>query len=194
MVISKKTIIFQDSKGSPTFPRGGRWGTFAFSYRTCDFPWGGGGGSGPPVPLWICTWVMYKWGPPRGCHLWATWEKRHLFQGNKGQILRGRGEHIGKQIFDLGNSGEQESRGVARGFIMLKPTKKNVEIRDIRPSYFTSNIVNIVNNKGADQTAWASRLVCALVVCKQISQDFLHRGSQWCWSIEFLPHPGKPHV
>ena len=24
------------------------------THITCDFP--GGGGSGPPIPLWICTW------------------------------------------------------------------------------------------------------------------------------------------
>ena len=48
------SIIFQGSKrvrgeGCPAFSRG--WGQFAIpteTYRTCDFP--GGGGSGPPVP------------------------------------------------------------------------------------------------------------------------------------------------
>ena len=54
---------------------------------------------------------------------------------------------------------------------MLKPTKYNVELRDIRPSYFT---LNIANNKGADQTARTRRLVCAFIVCKQQSKDFLH--------------------
>ena len=54
---------------------------------------------------------------------------------------------------------------------MLKPTKIFGELRDIRPSYFT---LNIANNKGADQTARTRRLVCAFVVCKQQSQDFLH--------------------
>ena len=57
---------------------------------------------------------------------------------------------------------------------MLKPTKIFGELRDIRPSYFT---LNKANNKGADQTARMRRLVCAFVVCKQQSQDFLPRRS-----------------
>ena len=55
MVIPKKTIIFQDSRGSnilfwkrgltysrggPTFSRGGGGGPIAFSYRTCDLSGG----------------------------------------------------------------------------------------------------------------------------------------------------------
>ena len=49
------------------------------------------------------------------------------------------------------------SRGVARGFIMLKPTKiwrvKNIDFS-----------FQIANNKGADQTAQMRRLVCAFAV------------------------------
>ena len=29
------------------------------TYKTCDFS-GGGGGSGPPIPLWIRAWVRNK--------------------------------------------------------------------------------------------------------------------------------------
>ena len=63
MVISKKSIIFQGSRGGPTFSRGsnffqgggggGGGGSNCLfpieTHITCDFP-GGGGGSGPPVP------------------------------------------------------------------------------------------------------------------------------------------------
>ena len=59
--------------------------------------------------------------------------------------------------------------GIARHLIMWKPPPKNGELRDIRPSYFT---FQIVNNKGADQTALMRRLVCAFVVGKQQSQGF----------------------
>ena len=54
-LISKKTIIFQGSRGGPTFSRGGGGPTFSRgsnclfpieTHITCDFP----GGSGPPVP------------------------------------------------------------------------------------------------------------------------------------------------
>ena len=46
---------------------------------------------------------------------WGTGEKGYLFQGNKGQILRGTGEQrqyrgtwtIRKQIFDFWGTGEQ---------------------------------------------------------------------------------------
>ena len=58
MFISKKTIIFQGSRGGPKFSRGGGGPTFSRgggsnclfrieTHITCDFP---GGGSGPPVP------------------------------------------------------------------------------------------------------------------------------------------------
>ena len=53
---------------------------------------------------------------------------------------------------------------------MLKPTKSNGEFRDIWPSYFT---FQIVNNKGADQTARMRRLVCAFAVRKKQSRAFL---------------------
>ena len=49
-------------------------------------------------------------------------------------------------------------RGVAKGFIMLKPTKNYT--------------FQIANNKGADQTARMRRLVYASVVRKQQSQGF----------------------
>ena len=47
--------------------------------------------------------------------LWGTGEKGHLFQGNKGQILRGTGEqkqywgtvNIRKQIFAFGEQGNK---------------------------------------------------------------------------------------
>ena len=54
-------------------------------------------------------------------------------------------------------------RGVARGFIMLKPTKTFEELL----LYFSDS-----KNKGADQTASMSRLVCAFFVCKQQSKGF----------------------
>ena len=50
--ISKKSIIFQGSRGGPTFSRGGGGGRGSSclfpveTHITCDFP----GGSGPPVP------------------------------------------------------------------------------------------------------------------------------------------------
>ena len=47
-------------------------------------------------------------------------------------------------------------RGVARDFIMLKPTIFFRELGDIWPSYFT---FQIANNKGADQTAWSAPLL-----------------------------------
>ena len=57
---------------------------------------------------------------------------------------------------------------------MLKPTKKHFrELGNILPSYFT---FQIANNKGADQTAWMHRLVCAFVVRKQQSQGGSCRG------------------
>ena len=47
--ISKKTIIFQGSRGVQLFPGGGGGSNCLFpieTHITCDFP----GGSGPPVP------------------------------------------------------------------------------------------------------------------------------------------------
>ena len=67
-LISKKTIIFQGSRGGPTFSRGGgptfsRGSNCLFpieTHITCDFP---GGGPDPcPPPLWIhtcCTPLLY---------------------------------------------------------------------------------------------------------------------------------------
>ena len=48
-LISKKTIIFQGSRGVQLFPGGGGGSNCLFpieTHITCDFP----GGSGPPVP------------------------------------------------------------------------------------------------------------------------------------------------
>ena len=61
-LISKKVVIFQGSRGGPTFSRGGGGGVQLFpggsncfypieTHITCDFPVG----SGPPDPLWIRT-------------------------------------------------------------------------------------------------------------------------------------------
>ena len=69
MIISKKTIIFQGFRGSPTFSRGGGGVQMLISIEThitCDFPGcgrggGGGGGSGPLFPLWIRTCLPYQW-------------------------------------------------------------------------------------------------------------------------------------
>ena len=64
MVNFKKTIIFQCSRGGPTFPggsnffqRGGGGGSNRLfpieTYIACDFP----GGPDPLSPLWIRTWM-----------------------------------------------------------------------------------------------------------------------------------------
>ena len=67
--ISNKAIIFQGSRGGPTFSRGvqlfpgvcGGGGSNCLfpieTHITCDFPGGGGGVRTPcpPPPLWICT-------------------------------------------------------------------------------------------------------------------------------------------
>ena len=43
---------------------GGGWGVQILisieTYITCDFSGGGGGESGPPIPLWIRAWVRNK--------------------------------------------------------------------------------------------------------------------------------------
>ena len=68
--IAEKTllILYQGSRGGPLYSRGGgvqlfpRGGgvqmliSIETHIRTCYFP--GGGVSGPPIPLWICTWAM----------------------------------------------------------------------------------------------------------------------------------------
>ena len=54
-------------------------------------------------------------------------------------------------------------------------------------SYFT---FQIVNNKGADQTARMRRLVCAYVIRKQQSQDFSRRGSYDVEAQASCPPPG----
>ena len=51
--------------------------------------------------------------------------------------------------------------------------RKNGELRNILPSYFT---FQIVNNQGADQIARMHRLVCAFVVGKQQSEGFSQRS------------------
>ena len=69
--IAEKTLLmlYQGFKGGPLFSRGGGCQTFSRGgggqmlvslethIRTCYFP-GGGGGSVPPIPLWIRTWAM----------------------------------------------------------------------------------------------------------------------------------------
>ena len=62
--ISKKSIIFQGSRGGPTFSRGGGSNFFQGggsnyvfpieTHITCDFP----GGPDPLSPLWIRTWYF----------------------------------------------------------------------------------------------------------------------------------------
>ena len=59
--ISKKSIIFQGSRGGPTFSKGGGGGgsncLFPIeTHITCDFP---GGVRTPCPPLWIRTWVRH---------------------------------------------------------------------------------------------------------------------------------------
>ena len=76
------TIFFYGSKGSKHLSGGGGGGaTFYYyfffffggggvggvqilisieTYITCDFSGGGGGESGPPIPLWIRAWVRNK--------------------------------------------------------------------------------------------------------------------------------------
>ena len=64
--IAKKNILilYQGSRGGPLYSEGGVsnffWGvqmliSIETHIRTCYFP---GGGSGPPIPLWIRTWAM----------------------------------------------------------------------------------------------------------------------------------------
>ena len=65
--ITEKTILilYKGSRGGPLFSGGGGCLTFSRGVqmlisietykRTCYFP---GGVSGPPIPLWICTWAM----------------------------------------------------------------------------------------------------------------------------------------
>ena len=66
--IAEKTILIlnKGSRGGPLFSRGPGVSNFfqggvqmlisiETHIRTCYFP---GGVSGPPIPLWICTWAM----------------------------------------------------------------------------------------------------------------------------------------
>ena len=55
-----ESIIFQrgGGGGSPTFSRGQMLISIKTHIRTCYFPGGWGGVSGPPIPLWISTWAM----------------------------------------------------------------------------------------------------------------------------------------
>ena len=53
---------------------------------------------------------------------------------------------------------------------MLKPTKIFGKLRDILPCYF---ILQIANDKVADQTARMRRLVCTFVVRNQELPGFL---------------------
>ena len=68
------------------------------------------------------------------------------------------------------NCYQQTTMSVARGFILLKPTKIFGELRDIRPCYFT---FQIANDKGAEKTAQMRRLVCAFVLRNQEKSGFL---------------------
>ena len=67
--IAEKTILilYQGSRRGPLFSRGGGCQTFSRGgvqmlislethQRTCYLT--GGGGAGPPIPLWIRTWAM----------------------------------------------------------------------------------------------------------------------------------------
>ena len=57
--IAEKTILilYQGSRGGPLFSRGGVQMLISLEthQRTCYLK---GGGSGPPIPLWIRTWAM----------------------------------------------------------------------------------------------------------------------------------------
>ena len=70
LFIAEKTILilYQGSRGGPLYSGGGGVVSNFFQgvqmlisiethIRTCYFP-GGGGVSGPPIPLWIRTWAM----------------------------------------------------------------------------------------------------------------------------------------
>ena len=74
-----------------------------------------------------------------------------------------------------------------------RPPNKFGELRDIWPScmYFT---FQVVNNKGADQTAWMRRLVCAFVVRKQQNQGFSRRGPYDVEPKASWPPPGYAPV
>ena len=61
----------------------------------------------------------------------------------------------------------------SRGIAVEAHKKLFRELGDIWPCFFT---FQIVNNKGADQTARMRRLVCAFVVCKQQSRGFSRWG------------------
>ena len=75
-------------------------------------------------------------------------------------------------------------RGVGKDFIMLKPIKKKIgELIDIWPINFT---FQIANNKGAHQTAWMRRLVCAFCCLQTTQSGFLASRPIWCWSPCFL--------
>ena len=71
MVLLPRKLLFEGSRGGPTFSRGGGGPTFfpggvqmvipIETHITCDFP-GGGGGPDPLSPLWIRTcflWVCH---------------------------------------------------------------------------------------------------------------------------------------
>ena len=71
---------------------------------------------------------------------WGTGEKGYLFQGNKGQILRGTGEprqywgtgNIRKQIFDFGGTGEQANLFQGNKGIGTLPPGRASKISKIR--------------------------------------------------------------
>ena len=72
-------------------------------------------------------------------------------------------------------------RGVVRGFNMLK-TIKNEVLRYLTVLLYFSDM--IVNNKGADQTVWMRRLVCAFVVlCDHSHQGECDVKAQASWLL-----------
>ena len=74
--ISRKTIIFQDFRGGPTFSRGVQLFPGGIqmlisieTHRTCDFPGGGGGGAADPLSAHeyqnLGIRHQVKWATPR---------------------------------------------------------------------------------------------------------------------------------
>ena len=113
--------------------------------------------------IWILSWYS-----------WKNFSKKLILQKIKAWKKFPGGKELNSDI-------QMGARGEARGFIMLKPT-----LRDIWPTYFT---FQMANNKGADQTEWMRRLICAFVVHKQQSQGFSRRGPYDVEAQAFWPPP-----